>query len=237
MSILDNIGGQLDKQFENSNFLPQKLEILDFDKGLFDLFKAGNFSLSDGNDNMRTVPVIWVSQELWAERKRHWHNMTNEQGEEISRPFIAITRKGVKQGTSPLKRTIPVKRPFTYVKVPRFNGTKKEYNLYKIPQPTYIDIDYEVRFVSSYVIDMNKFYEMLLRDFYTSIQGYMNINGYQIRSRMADPSEDNQVDVNDERIFQTIVPITVFGKLVDPTQFQKQNAVTRVAIKINETKG
>lgn len=236
MSINDNIGRQLDSQFENSGYLPQKLEILDFDKGLSDFFKATNFSLSDSNDNMRTVPVIWVSQELWAERKNHWRNMTNEQGEEISRPFIAIVRTGVKQGTSPLKRTIPVKRKFTFTKVPRFNGTTKGYDLYKIPQPSYVDIDYEVRFVSSYIIDTNKFYEKVIRDCYSSRQGYMNINGYQIRSIMADPSEDNKVDVNDERIFQVSVPITVFGKLVDPTQFEKVNAVTRVKVKISETK-
>jgi hypothetical protein len=237
MSINDNIGRQLDKQFENSGFLPQKLEILDFDKGLSDFFKSKNFSLSDVNDNMRTVPIIWVSQELWAERKQFWKNMTNEQGEEISRPFIAIVRTGVKQGTSPLKRTIPVKRKFTFRKVPKFNGMTKEYDLYKIPQPTYVDIDYEVRFVSSYIIDTNKFYETVIRDCFSDRQGYMNINGYQIRSVMADPSENNLVDVNDERIFQISIPITVFGKLVDPTQFEKVNAITKVAVKITETKG
>jgi len=237
MSINDNIGRQLDKQFENSGFLPQKLEILDFDKGLLDFFKSSNFSLSDTNDNMRTVPIIWVSQELWAERKQFWKNMTNEQGEEISRPFIAIVRKGVKQGTSPLKRTIPVKKKFTYVKVAKFNGTTKEYDLYKIPQPSYVDIDYEVRFVSSYIIDTNRFYEKVIGEFYSSRQGYMNINGYQIRSVMSDPSENNQVDVNDERIFQVSVPITVFGKLIDPKDFEKVNGVTKVSIKISETKG
>lgn len=237
MSISDNIGRQLDKQFENSGFLPQKLEILDFDKGLSDFFKATNFSLSDVNDNMRTVPIIWVSQELWAERKQFWKNMTNEQGEEISRPFIAIVRTGVKQGTAPLKRTIPVKKKFTFRKVPKFNGTTKEYDLYKMPQPTYVDIDYELRFVSSYIIDTNKFYEKVIRDCFSDRQGYMSINGYQIRSVMGDPSENNLVDVNDERIFQVSVPITVFGKLVDPTQFEKVNAITKVSVKITETKG
>jgi len=234
MSISDNIGSQLDKQFENSGNLPQKLEILDFDKGLFEYFKQTGFSLTDSNDNMRTVPIIWVSQELWAERKQYWQNMTNEQGEEISRPFIAMVRKGVKQGTSPLKRTIPVKKKFIYRRVPRFNGTTKEYDLYKIPQPSYIDIDYEIRFVTSYIEDMNKFYEKIVRDCYSDRQAYMNINGYQIRSVMQDPSEDNKLDVNDERIFQISVPVTIFGKLVDPSQFERVNAVTRVSIKITE---
>lgn len=236
MSISDNIGSQLDKGFENSGYLPQKLEIEDFDRGLFELFKKSGFALTDPNNNLRTVPIIWVGQELWAERKQHWHNMTNEQGEEISRPFMAMVRKSVKQGTSPLKRTIPVKRRFTFRKVPKFNGTTKEYDLYKIPQPSYVDVEYELRFVTSYMEDVNKFYERMIRDHYSSGQAYMDINGYQIRSTMQDPSEDNKLDVTDERIFQISIPITVFGKLVDPTQFEKVNAVTRVSIKISENR-
>lgn len=236
MSISDNIGSQMDKGFENAGYLPQKLEIEDLDRGLFELFNSAGFSLTDTNDNMRTVPILWVSQELWAERKQYWHKMTNEQGEEMSKPFIAIVRKGVKQGTSPLKRTIPVKRQFVYRKVPKFNGTTKEYDLYKMPQPTWVDVEYEMRFVTSYVEDVNKFYEMLLRDNYSGGQAYMNINGYQIRSLMGDPSEENQLDVDDERIFQISVPITIFGKLIDPKQFQKVNAVTRVSIKISENR-
>lgn len=237
MSILDNIGSQLNKSFENSNYLPQKIEIEDLDRGIVELFRSTNFSLIDSNDNMRRVPVVIVSQELWAERKQFWNNMTNEQGEEFSRPFIAMVRKGVKQGTAPLKRTIPVKKMFTYCKVPKFNGTTKEYDFYKIPQPTYVDVEFEVRFVSSYMEDVNKFYEMLIRDMYTSGQAYMDINGYQIRSLMGDPSEDNKLDVNDERLFQLSVPITIHGKLVDPTRFEKVNGVSRMMIKISETKG
>jgi hypothetical protein len=235
MSITDNIGSQLDKQFENSNYLPQRLEILDFDKALFDYFVGLNFSLVDSNDNMRTVPVIKVTQELWAERKQYWQNMTNEQGEEISRPLIAFYRKGVKQGTSPLKRTIPVRRKFTYVKVPKFNGTTKGYDIYKIPQPAYVDIEYEIRFVSSYMMHVNKFYEKMMLT-YSDRQAYMTVNGHQIRSIMNDPSEDNQVDLDDERIYQVSFPITVFGKLVDPTEFEKHNAVTRVSVKITESR-
>jgi hypothetical protein len=64
----------------------------------------------------------------------------------------------------------------------------------------------------------------------------MTVNGHQIRSIMNDPSEDNQVDLDDERIYQVSFPITVFGKLVDPTEFEKHNAVTRVSVKITESR-
>ncbi len=235
MSTLDNIGNLLNDQFENSNFLPQQLTLEDFDKGLFGLLKNFSFTVENGQGQSKQVPIIFLSKELWAEKRGNWGNMINENGEEISRPFMTIMRKNVKRGESPLKRTIPVKLKFQYVKVPIFNGTLKNYEIYKIPQPTYVDCEYELRCISSYQIDRNTFYEKFLRDIYSDGQGYMKINGYQIRSVLQEPSEDNLIsDINSERIFQIIFPITVHGKLVDPTQFERITTVNKVKIVISE---
>lgn len=236
MSISSNIQGELNNQFENSNLLPQKLELQDFHLGFINLIKSLNITIMDSARNPKIVPIYSLNQELWAERKQHWMNMVNEKGEEISRPFIGVVRKAVKQGTSPLKRTIPVKKKFTFVKVPKFDGTQKGYDLIKIPQPTYVDVEYELRFVSSFLEDADIFYEQLIGNAYTSGQAYMIVNGYQIRTVMSDPSEEKKVDIIDERTFQVSVPITIYGKLVDPKQFEKVNTVNRVIIKISETR-
>lgn len=233
-SISRNIGNMLDKQFENSNYLPQKLELEDFDASIIEYIESLGISELAQNGQMIRVPVHFLQKELFAERKSMWRDMKNERGEEISKPFMAIVRTGVVQGTSPLKRTIPPKRKFVYVKVPKFDGTLKGYDLYKIPQPAYVDIKYELRFISSYQVDVNVFYQEILRKGYSDGQGYMNINGYQIRSKIDDPSEDNQTDLYDERVFQVKIPITVFGKFVDPKEFEKMPAVNRVIIKISE---
>jgi hypothetical protein len=235
MSVLDNIDGLLNDQFRNSNLLPQKLEIRDFDKAIKDHFSSFNLSVVQTDGNLRPVPVHWLNQELWAERRSYWFNMTNENGKEMSKPFMAIVRKGIKQGTSPLKYTIPVKKAFTYVKVPKFNGSTKEFDLIKIPQPTYIDIDYELRFVTSYYRDLNKFYETLFNR-YSDLQSYMNVNGHQIRSIISEPSEDHQVEIDDERIFQVSVPIVVHGKLIDPKDYKRVNTISKIKINM-KTKG
>ncbi|HEY9706012.1 MAG TPA: hypothetical protein V6C58_26490, partial [Allocoleopsis sp.] len=158
MSILDNIGNNLDKDFENHAFLPQKLDLEDLDKGVYEFIKKLNITVIDETGNSRPVPVIFNSQELWAERRMNWKSMRSEYGEELTRPFLVLTRTMVKQGTSPLKRTIPVKKKFTWLRVPTFDGTLKGYALYKIPQPTYVDVNYEPVFVSTYVADINRYY-------------------------------------------------------------------------------
>lgn len=236
MSILDNIGNNLDKEFENHAFLPQKLDLQDLDKGVYDFIKKLNITVMDETGNAKAVPVIFNSQELWAERRMNWKSMRSEYGEELTRPFLVLTRTAVKKGTSPLKRTIPVKKKFTWLKVPSFDGTLKGYFLYKIPQPTYVDIGYELVFVSTYIEDNNSYYENMIRDAYSDGQGYININGYPIASVMEDPSETREDDIASEKIYEITFPITVHGKLVDPTKFEKVNTVTKIQIKISEKK-
>ena len=236
MSILDNIGKNLDKDFENHAFLPQKLDIEDIDKGIYDFIKKLNITVPDETGNSRAIPVIFNSQELWAERRMNWKGMRSEYGEELTRPFMVLTRTSVKKGTSPLRRTIPVKKKFTWLRVPTFDGTLKGYVLYKIPQPTWVDVAYELVLITTYVDDVNKYYQSMIRDAYSDGQGYININGYPIPSIMEDPSETRQEDMASEKIYEVTFPIIVHGKLVDPTQFEKVNAITKIQIKISEKK-
>lgn len=236
MSILDNIGNNLDKDFENHAFLPQKLDLEDLDKGVYEFIKKLNITVIDETGNSRAVPVVFNSQELWAERRMNWKSMRSEYGEELTRPFLVLTRTMVKPGTSPLKRTIPVKKKFTWLKVPTFDGTLKGYVLYKIPQPTYVDVNYELVFVSTYVVDINRYYAKMIRDAYSDGQGYLNINGYPIATVMQDPTETRQEDLASERVYEVSFPITMYGKLVDPTKFEKVNTINKIQIKISEKK-
>jgi len=234
MAINDNIGKALDANFENFNFLPQKLELEDLDQGIKNFIEDLNISMVNENGILAKVPVIWLAQELWAERKMNWKEMRSEVGEEITRPFMTMYRTSVVPGTSPLKRTIPNKMKFRYAKVPVFDGTLKGYELYKIPQPTWVDSNYTLSLYTHYMVDVNIFYQMVLSEGYSNGQGYMKINGYDISSKISDPSENNKTDITDEKIYRIDIPITVNGKLIDPTKFEKVNTINKVLIKISE---
>jgi len=235
MSADKNIGKNLENQFENHNYLPQKLGLEDFGFGIKEFIEQQELSVIIENGTMKKVPIIYVQQEKWAERKMNWNGMRSELGEEVTRPFIAMSRTNVKRGTAPLKFTIPRKKMFTFVKVPIFDGTLKGYDLYKIPQPTYVDIEFEAIFVTHYMQDVDDFYEMMLEQAFSDDQGYFKVNGYDISSKIGEPSENNIVDeISSERIFQISFPITVFGKLIDSTKFEKVNTITKISIKISE---
>lgn len=234
-NALKNIGKNLDKQFENHNFLPQKLGVEDLSMGFKQFIENQNFSLIMENGQSRRVPIIYLTQELWAERKMNWKEMRAENGEEIGRPFIALIRTAIKKGTAPNKFTIPNKKKFTFTKVPTFDGTLKGYDLYKIPQPVYVDIEFDVKFVGHYMEDVDDFYEMMLTKAYPDGQGYLKVNGYYIASKMGEPVDESSIeDINTEKIYQISVPITILGKIVDPTDFEKVNTITKISIKISE---
>lgn len=234
MGINDNIGRELDKNFENFNYLPQKLDLEDHDAGIKKYLDELEISMVNENGILTKVPIIYLAQELWAERKLNWKEMRGEIGEEITRPFMTLNRTAVVPGTSPLKRTIPKKMRFRYVKVPNFDGTLKGYDLYKVPQPTYVDCQYTLSLYTHYMVDVNTFYEMVLREGYSDGQGYMNINGYYISSKISDPTENNKTDIADEKVFRIDIPITMQGKLIDPSKFEKVNTINKVLIKITE---
>lgn len=236
MSTLDNIQNNLNKDFENHNYLPQGIFLEDIDLAVVNYIKNLNMSVEDETGNSKTVPVIYLAQELWAERKMNWKDFRYEYGEELSRPFIAIARKSVKPGTSPNKRTIPVKRKFSWLKVPTFDGSLKGYSLYKIPQPTWVDVDYEIIFSSHYMVDVNIFYEKILRDGFSDGQGYFNINGNHIASKISDPSQTTQDELASEKLYEINVPLLVYGKLLDPSSFEKVNTINKISIKIYEQK-
>lgn len=235
MSIQKNINNLLDKSFENNSYLPKKLLLEDIDQGVVDYVNSLNISVINADDVLAKVPVIYLSQERWAEFKMNWKFLKDESGEEINMPFIAIKRTSVKPGQNPLKRTIPKKKNFIFVKVPIFDGTLKGYDLYKIPQPPRVDVQYEFRFLTHYVQDVNITYERMIMDGFSDGQGYMNINGYHVPLMLSDPNEENTIDdIASDRKYQIVFPLTVHGKLVDPINFERVPTINKIKIDIRE---
>lgn len=235
MSIQKNINDLLDQSFENNGYLPKKLLLEDIDQGVVDYINSLNISVVNADDALSKVPVIYLSQERWAEFKMNWQFLKDESGEEINMPFIAIKRTSVKPGQNPLKRTIPKKKNFTFVKVPIFDGTLKGYDLFKIPQPPRVDVQYELRFLTHYVEDTNTSYQRMIMDGFSDGQGYMNINGHHVPLMLSDPTEENTIDdIASDRKYQIVFPLTVFGKLVDPINFERVPTITKIKIDIRE---
>ena len=235
MSIQKNINDNLDDSFKNNNYLPQKLLLEDVDRGMRDFIYDLNITVEDAEGKDIRVPVIFLTQERWAEFKMNWKYLKDESGEEIRMPFMTMRRKSVKKGTAPLRRTVPKKLKFNYVKVPSTDGVLGGYEIFKIPQPTWVDVEYELRFLTHYMQDVNISYEKMLEEGFSDGQGYMKINGYNVPAILGDPSEDNTVDsIDSDRFFQLVYPLTVHSRIVDPKKFERVQTITKISIQIRD---
>lgn len=238
MSIRRNINNNLDKQFENHDYLPQRLFIEDLDQAANDFVVSLNLALIDKNQNHIPVPVIFLGQERWAELKSNWKYLKDEGGKEVSMPFMALGRNGIKPSESPLKRTtIPVKRLFPFVRVPVItDGKLRGYDIWKVPQPVRVDVSYELRFFTHYLQHVNSFYEKMLYKGFSDGQAYIKVNGYDVYLDMGQPSEENSLgEITADRRFQIIIPLTLHGKLVDPADFEKVKTITKIGLDIKES--
>ena len=111
-----NINKNLNQEFENTNFLPQKLLLEDIDQAVYDFLKNFHLSMDIEDGTKKEVPIIYLTQEKWAEFQKNWKALRNENNEEIGYPFMTLRRKSVKKGTLPTRYTIPNKKKFTFVK-------------------------------------------------------------------------------------------------------------------------
>ena len=236
MSSSNNINNFLNGGFRNFDYLPQKLLLEDMDGGVLDFITGRDISIIDEKANKRAVPVIFLTQERWAEFRNNFKYLRDEAGQEITMPFMTIRRKVVKPAENPIKRsTIPNKKLFTYLQVPNFDGVTKGYDIYKIPQPPRVDIEYELRFFSHYMEDTNVYYEQIIANTFSDKQAYIYINGYYIFLEMSDPSEENTVEnIEEDRRFSIVIPMTLHGKIVDPNLWEKIQAINKIRIDIRE---
>ena len=239
MSITRNIDNFLNQSFRNFDYLPQRLLLEDMDDGLISFIRSLEISVIDERANTRAVPVIFLTQERWAEFRNNFKYLRDEAGQEITMPFMTLRRKSVKPGENPLKRsTIPKKKKFTFLKVANFDGLIKGYDIYKVPQPPRVDIEYELRFFSHYMEDTNVYYEEIIANTFSDKEAYININGYPLFTEMSDPSEENTVDdIEADRRFSVVVPMTLHGKIVDPRLWEKVQAINKIRIDISESGG
>lgn len=213
-----------------STYLPKSILIKDLDQGFNDLLEDGELELTIDE---KKVPVIFMSNERWAEFSKTWV-MVNDDNNVVP-PFITIKRSDVKQGTYIEKYSIPNRKVFTYLKVPTYKDRILGYDLYKIPQPTPIDITYEVKFFTRYLIDVNSFYELYLNKYYDR-QLYININGHYIQTLMEDLSSDDTIDnVEGDRYYVKTISILLRGYIQEEKDFkivETKNRITNI-VEIN----
>ena len=205
---------------------PRTIDFEDIDTAVFDWFN-GRSIVIDENE----VPAFFLSPEKWAEFKKHWQYMGEDNV--VNFPYITIRRTGISLAQQPVKGRIPGKK-FTIYKMPIETPAGQTYMHYKVPQPIKVDLDYEVRVLTHYISDINVINEIVLRHF-ASLQAYLDIDKHYMPMLIESVTDETDTDnVEDERIMHTLYNIQVRGYIIDETEFEETLGISDIIVNVDE---
>ena len=216
----------LDRITKSDTFLPDSILHDDLDRGMLDYVKE-NFKITSNGQEVPVIDKILTIQR-WSEFSENWQ-FSNEDGN-MELPFVATIRKPeVLLGTNPsVQRTIPDRHQFYYASVPTWNGNTMGADIYTIPQPIPVDINYEVIFVCTKFRDLNRFNRAVLENF-ASRQDYTTIKGHYIPIILDGIEDGSPIDSLDgRRFYMQTYKFVMLGYLIDSEEFEVKPAVSRL---------
>jgi hypothetical protein len=205
-------------------YLPKGVLHIDLDRGFKD-FVINDLSLTL---NGSLVPVFMMGIQKWTEFSKTWK--FSDEYKNVKIPFVNIVRDpDTKPGSNPaLIYNIPQGRTFTYAEVPTWDGNRKGVDIYKIPQPIPVDINYNVRIFTYRQKDLNLFNAKVLKKF-QSRQAYTVVNGHYIPIILEDTSDDSEVtNLDGKRFYVQQYSFMLQGFILDPDDFEVTPGINRI---------
>jgi hypothetical protein len=219
----------LDTISDKGTFLPKGVLEEDMDESFVDFMKSKDglsITSTDGDE----VPVIFLTIQRWTEFSKTWQ--FSDKYKNIELPFVTIVRKpDIQQGENQAGLwNIPGNRTYTYMKVPTWDGVRKGVDLYKIPQPTSVDLTYEVRIFTNKMKDLNKFNRKIQRAF-QSRQCYINVNGHPMPLHLETIGDESNIDdFENRRFYVQMFEIKLLGYIMDEDDFEVVPTLNRTVM-------
>lgn len=215
-SILDDIANK-------GTYLPKGILHEDMDGEMIN-YITNDIDLSLAGEK---VPVIFLSTQRWAEFSKTWQYTDIDKN--IKLPFITIVRKpDAQKGTNYAGNfNIPGRPTFTYMKVPTWDGNRRGYDIYKIPQPVSVDIMYEVRLFCNRMRDLNLMNTKMLTSF-SALEKYIKVNGHPIPLILDSVGDESSISNLEERKYYVqLYTIKMLGYLLNEDDFIITPAINR----------
>ena len=211
---------------KGGTFLPRGVSYEDMDKSFID-FIDKDLELSIEGDK---VPVIFLTLQRWSEFSKTWQH--SDKYKNVKMPFITIVRQPNPQvgNNQAGLYNIPGRNNYTYYKVPTFEGGRKGIDVYKVPQPTSVDIIYEVRVFSNKMRDLNKFNTKVLKAF-NAIQYHIRAKGHPMPLKLNSIGDESNIDdFENRRFYVQPFEIVLEGFIIDEDDFEVIPAVNRIMV-------
>ena len=210
---------------EDGTYLPKSVLHADLDRGMLDFVKTELEVVTAG----KVVPMldIIITTQNWTQYLETWQFVDLDYN--AAPPFITVVRTPeVKYGTNPsLQYTIPNRKQFYYASVPTWNGNEQGMDIYTIPQPVPVDINYQVKIICNRMRELNQLNKIVMQTF-SSRQAYTFIKGQYVPIIMNNVSDESQMSMDSRKYYVQSYDFTMLGYLIDEDEFEVKPAIQRV---------
>lgn len=209
---------------KDGTYLPKSVLHADLDRGMLDFVKNDLQVITAG----KVVPMvdIIITTQGWTQYVET--ALFVDLDYNPSPPFVTVVRSpDVKYGTNPsLQYTIPNRKQFYYASVPTWNGNEQGMDIYTIPQPVPVDINYSVKIICNRMRELNELNKVVLQKF-SSRQAYTFIKGQYVPIVMNSITDDSQLSIDSRKYYVQSYEFTMLGYLIDEDEFEVKPAIQR----------
>lgn len=202
---------------EKTKYLPRTIMLEDLDLAVSEFVDTGNLELiMDG----KKIPSFYLLNERWGEFERTWKFMDGDKN--VPTPYITVRRIEKKIGTrlGSAKSLIPQLMTFRYYDIPILDEGQVIYLRLKTPEPINVDMTYEISLFSKYIVDINKFDEIILKEF-ASKQTYIFLDGNPMPLFLDNITEANNIEnIDGDKFFVSKYNITLRGFIRNEEDFK-----------------
>jgi hypothetical protein len=199
-----------------TKYLPRTVSLENLDQAVFDYVNRDGMKLTvDG----RIVPVFYLDNDRWGEFSKTWKFMDNDKN--VPTPYITVRRIDKQPGTRlGAKFRIPQPRKFRYMNVPILDSGEIIYLQFRMPEPTNVDMTYEVALFEKYRVNINQYDEQVLKNF-ASRQEYVAVHGNPLPLLFEGFAESNPIEnIDGDRFFVSKYALKILGFIQDEKEFE-----------------
>jgi len=223
---MDRIEQLMRETDTDTKYLPRTILLEDIDQGLFDyVSKDGMKAVIDNKE----VPTFYLDNDHWGEFSKTWRFTDNDNN--VPTPYITVRRIDKQAGTRlGTKYRVPQPRKFRYMNVPIMDAGQIIYLQFKMPEPTNVDMIYEVALFTKYRVDVNQYDEQVLKNF-ASRQDYINIKGNPLPLLFEGFAESNPIEnIDGDRFFVSKYALKILGFIQDEKEFEIVKTLRRTRL-------
>lgn len=209
-----------------TKYLPRTILLEDLDQAIYDYVNQDGMKAVVDN---KLVPTFYLDNDRWGEFSKTWKFMDNDKN--VPTPYITVRRIDKQAGTRlGGKYRIPQPRKFRYLNVPILDEGEVIYLLFKMPEPTNVDMIYEVALFTKYRVDVNQYDEQVLKNF-ASRQEYLAIKGSPMPLLFEGFAESNPIEnVDGDKFFVSKYALKILGFIQDEKEFEIVKSVRKTKL-------